>query len=323
MLGLSLITGPDAGLVHELVVRLSADVGPAVMAHDLGVSETLEWLDDLKSNSEPLQVLLTLPWERSVNEWLGDWKRSTHCGPLSKKYTITTIALGIRVGELQRSLSNGTLVGEQPFVERLLETIEVSSHVVLDQNDAETVHLCRALQPEIRPVVLPEAWPKASSTGPRAAWKDLIDAKTIKPPFGAQYHLFQARRPLNHQRFDDWLRQPHLGLVRARGFAWVEERPELVLEVSISGAHRAFRPAGTWWIGMRRSHWPREVDHLKRIQSQWHPDFGDRLQAIGIIGYQCNLTPIVQALEDCLATDEELGTNWEQLAMVPDPFPGL
>ena len=323
MIHLLLVTGPEPAIVQELCVRLSACHSNVILGHDYTVERTRQWLEASGQPATTLHAILTVPWTVSVHDWLAQWRRTACQQPLTVSIQLSDIAICLAADSLTTGLDNGTLVGDQSHAERLVETIEVASRVVINRMDTQLVGLCAALQPTIQSIVLPDVWLIEQPYSVHTAWQAIVNEHTIAPPSETRYHLFTTQKPFHTERLATWLKQPLSGLLRARGFTWFHDSPSLVIELSIAGAHRCYRPAGTWWVGMRRSHWPRDRNHLRRIQQQWHPDFGDRLQAVALISHRYELTPIVQGLTQCILTDDELGTEWHQLAMTPDPFAEL
>jgi len=209
------------------------------------------------------------------------------------------------------------------WAERYIESIEAASLIIVNEPCERTASLCTGLSPNVDLCSLDSLRPLPNRfERPQTAWQALINEEKLPSAPSVQRFLFSARRPFDKQRLSRWLRQPLEGLIRVRGFFWVADSPHVIAQLSVAGSYRSWTPVGTWWIGMRRSHWPEDPLRLARIQGQWHPDFGDRIQALGCIGINCDAAEIRENLEACLLQENELGAEWKNVAMVPNPFPG-
>ena len=72
---------------------------------------------------------------------------------------------------------------------------------------------------------------------------------------------------------------------------------------------------------MPRENWPTDPEMLESIESQWVNPFGDMRQELVFIGQGLDQEGVIQALDECLLSEDEvlLGkTYWASLA---DPFP--
>ena len=120
------------------------------------------------------------------------------------------------------------------------------------------------------------------------------------------------------------MKAPWSGVLRACGFCWLENDPESVSQLTVSGGSRRIRRAGTWWVGTGRKYWPREKDRLARMRENWHPDFGDRVQEIAVIGLNMDEDALRASFDQALLTEHEVEEGgWTRSAMTPDPFFGL
>jgi G3E family GTPase len=225
--------------------------------------------------------------------------------------------------KLDSHLEKNHIIDEMSWAKRFVETLEAASLIIVDKPCERATTLCKALNPNAELQSLGSMRPLAQRPKPlQTAWSALLNEEKLPGLPGVERFLFSARRPFDRERLSAWLREPLAGLVRVRGFFWVADCPQVVAQLSIAGSHRSWEPVGTWWIGIRRSHWPEDPAQLARIQAQWHPDFGDRLQALGCIGIDCDTTLLRESLESCLLSQAELGAHWRNIAMVPNPFPG-
>jgi len=129
--------------------------------------------------------------------------------------------------------------------------------------------------------------------------------------FGISSFSYEARRPFDPQKFYDFIHSKDIAgkLIRSKGFFWLATRPQL---------------AGSWSQagGMARyGAWPEDPEYLKAIEEQWMEPFGDMRQELVFIGQGLNKNDIIERLDRCLLTDDQLIQGHHVWAEMPDPFP--
>ena len=138
--------------------------------------------------------------------------------------------------------------------------------------------------------------------------------------YGVSSFSFEARKPFHPQRFFDTLHTEFPGLYRAKGYFWTATQPAYLAEMSIAGTVREYNPSGVWWASMPKEEWPQDEESLAYVEQIWDSEFGDRAQKLIFIGKPEILTPLREALENSLMTDEELQKGQEFIAQIADPF---
>jgi len=79
--------------------------------------------------------------------------------------------------------------------------------------------------------------------------------------------------------------------------------------------------AGRWWAAVPREQWPQTPEMEAHIANFWREPYGDRHQELVFIGQELDKETLVQALDICLMTEEELRDLPRLLASIHDPFP--
>lgn len=149
-----------------------------------------------------------------------------------------------------------------------------------------------------------EACPRGAHRRSPAAWERVLRGEPV-----AGAHRAFSPRPVDLEKL------PALATGgRLVGLCWSLQAPGAVLRVSIYDAEIQVARAGTWWVGTKHSHWPKDPAHLARIQAQWRSDFGDRRSEWVRLGGPLDLEPV-------LVPEGALG-GWEGAADFPvPPFP--
>lgn len=140
--------------------------------------------------------------------------------------------------------------------------------------------------------------------------------------YGIGSFVYRARRPFAPARFQTFLQRIWPGLVRAKGHFWLATRPDWVGEMSLAGAVCRTDPMGRWWAEVPRERWPDHPEWRARLETHWHPIWGDRRQELVFIGIGMDEAAIRAALDTCLVGDPACDrfdpADWRNL---PDPFP--
>lgn len=141
--------------------------------------------------------------------------------------------------------------------------------------------------------------------------------------YGIASFSYMARRPFHPQKFHDFLHgtEQFGKLIRSKGYFWLATRPEFAGQWSQAGGIARYGFAGMFWKAVPEKNWPRDADSLATIKEQWVEPFGDMRQELVFIGQNLDRNGMVEALDDCLLTEEEVlegRTYWQTF---PDPFP--
>jgi len=111
-------------------------------------------------------------------------------------------------------------------------------------------------------------------------------------------------------------------VLRAKGFVWLASAPQLQGEFSLAGNHFTVTPGNPWWAEIDKEHWPAGLETA--IAPLWHEPYGDQQQEIVIIGQSLNKEALIEALNECLVSDDEMKFGqevWNRMcSKAGDPF---
>ena len=141
--------------------------------------------------------------------------------------------------------------------------------------------------------------------------------------FGISSFSYEARRPFDPQKFYDFIHSKDIAgkLIRSKGFFWLATRPQLAGSWSQAGGMARYGAAGLFWKAVPKEQWPEDPEYLKAIEEQWMEPFGDMRQELVFIGQGLNKNDIIERLDRCLLTDDQLIQGHHDWAEMPDPFP--
>ncbi|MFC3122614.1 zinc metallochaperone GTPase ZigA [Agaribacter flavus] len=141
--------------------------------------------------------------------------------------------------------------------------------------------------------------------------------------FGISSFTFEARRPFHPQKFYDFLHSKAIAgkLIRSKGFFWLATRPQLAGSWSQAGGMARYGAAGLFWKAVPKEQWPDDPEYLTAIEAQWVEPFGDMRQELVFIGQGLDKHDIIQRLNACLLSEEEVLLGSQVWITYPDPFP--
>lgn len=147
------------------------------------------------------------------------------------------------------------------------------------------------------------------------------------PPETEEYSIarfaYHARRPFDPQKFHDLLHADWFGegLLRSKGFFWLATRPQFAGQWSQAGGIAHYAPAGMFWKAIPEANWPDDREYCGYIMEKWQKPFGDMRQELVFIGQNMDKTRMIEALDNCLLSEEQVLDGMEAWRQLPNPFP--
>ena len=126
--------------------------------------------------------------------------------------------------------------------------------------------------------------------------------------YGISSFSYVARRPFYPQKFYEFLHgtEQYGKLIRSKGFFWLGSRLEYAGQWSQAGGIARYGFAGRFWKSVPKQDWPTDREYLESIEESWVEPFGDMRQELVFIGQNLNKTAMIDALNDCLVSEEDL-----------------
>jgi G3E family GTPase len=140
----------------------------------------------------------------------------------------------------------------------------------------------------------------------RPLWVQELDGYKDHVPeteeYGIESFAWRARRPYDAHRIRAVLAGAMPGVLRDKGWLWVETDPNLMFDYSVAGGLTDIRVLGRWWAASPQKGWPTGTEAVARIHANWHAPFGDRRHELVFIGTGMDRSAIVAALDACLVS---------------------
>ena len=141
--------------------------------------------------------------------------------------------------------------------------------------------------------------------------------------YGIASFSYEARRPFHPEKFLNFLHstQKFGKLIRSKGFFWLATRPEFAGQWSQAGGIAHYGFAGMFWKAVPEKDWPQDEEYLSSIKEQWVEPFGDMRQELVFIGQHLDKEKMINSLDQCLLTEDEVLKGREYWESLNDPFP--
>lgn len=156
-----------------------------------------------------------------------------------------------------------------------------------------------------------------------AGWRKLMDAETgiQKGEQSVTSFVYRARRPFHPLKFWNLIQDPLPGVFRAKGFFWLATRMGIVGGLNIAGAECHYSPAGQWWAAHAGENHSGHAEVPDRLKNEWAEPYGDRRQAIALMGIDLDFVNLSKRLDACLLDDSEMNSGEPGWTTLADPFP--
>ncbi len=141
--------------------------------------------------------------------------------------------------------------------------------------------------------------------------------------YGIGSFSYEARRPFHPEKFHQFLHSTEKfgKLLRSKGYFWLATRPQLAGQWSQAGGIASYGFAGMFWKAIPEKDWPDDEDYLASIKKQWVEHFGDMRQELVFIGQGLDQSKMIEALDECLLSEEEVLKGKSYWSTLSDPFP--
>lgn len=141
--------------------------------------------------------------------------------------------------------------------------------------------------------------------------------------YGIGSFSYEARRPFHPEKFHQFLHSTEKfgKLLRSKGYFWLATRPQLAGQWSQAGGTASYGFAGMFWKAIPEKDWPDDEDYLASIKKQWVEPFGDMRQELVFIGQGLDQSKMIEALDECLLSEEEVLKGKSYWSTLSDPFP--
>ncbi|MBB3109768.1 G3E family GTPase [Paenibacillus phyllosphaerae] len=152
---------------------------------------------------------------------------------------------------------------------------------------------------------------EAASTS--AGWLRELELPAHTPEteeYGIASFVYERVRPFHPERLYRWLADWPEQIVRAKGIVWLASRNQIGQNLSQAGPSIQFGPSGYWVASLPKHEQDALLSEEPDLAKQWHPDYGDRINKIVLIGIGMNRDELVRGLDTCLLTEEEMRMDW-------------
>ncbi|MYL48211.1 GTP-binding protein [Halobacillus litoralis] len=138
--------------------------------------------------------------------------------------------------------------------------------------------------------------------------------------YGIGSFVYRRKRPFHPERFMHWLENWPPGIVRSKGFFWLATRNDDAGLLSQAGSSLMIQGAGNWIATFPAEERAELLEEDPALKETWDARYGDRQTELVFIGIDMDREDIIQTLDRCLLTEEEMDRNWSGFH---DPLPAF
>ncbi|GEN52366.1 GTP-binding protein [Halobacillus faecis] len=229
---------------------------------------------------------------------------------------------------------------EREVIDLLIDQIEFANVLVLNKTDLveeidrkELKAVLQQLNPEAKIIetsfsqvplqeVLDTSLFDFENASQGAGWIKELNNEHVPETeeYGIGSFVYRRRRPFHPERFMHWLENWPPGIIRSKGFFWLASRNEDAGLLSQAGSSLMIQGAGNWIATFPEKERQELFQEDPQLQETWDARYGDRQTELVFIGIDMDRKDIIQTLDRCLLTDEEMDRSWEGLH---DPLPAF
>lgn len=266
--------------------------------------------------SEPIPVAQTFTY---TDENLG-----IHLAELCRLDTMVTVVDGYRFWHdftsgdtLLERKEAVTEEDQREIADLLIDQIEFANVLLLNKSDLLTEEkvnelsgVLRSLNPDAKIIhtvkanvdlheVLNTGMFDFEAASQGAGWMKELNQEHIPETeeYGIGSFVYRSKRPFHPERFMNWINEWPVEVIRAKGFLWLATRNDLAILLSQAGPSLSMERVGTW------------------IEEE-----GSKMNELVLIGIQMNQQAIIDSLDRCVLTNEEMEQDWTNF---PDPLPNV
>ncbi|WP_206922535.1 GTP-binding protein [Alicyclobacillus suci] len=128
--------------------------------------------------------------------------------------------------------------------------------------------------------------------------------------YGITSFVYRRQKPFHPQRIAQWLENWPPEVVRAKDMMWLASRNDVAITFSQAGPSIQIGISGYWVAALPEEEQADVFAQEPEWATTFHPVWGDRINEIVLIGIDVNWPGLIESLDECLLTDDEMAEDW-------------
>lgn len=157
----------------------------------------------------------------------------------------------------------------------------------------------------------------SQSAGWMAELEEGHDHEDAAAEHGVTSFVYRENRPFHPERIAAYLPELPDDVIRAKGSFWVAGQEEVAMGMDKAGRSVRAGPSRRWLASLPEAQQERYLEAYPEFRETWDETWGDRGIELVFIGRSLDEAAIVEALDECLLTDDEMTDDW---TAYPNPF---
>ncbi|MGG3448688.1 GTP-binding protein [Domibacillus aminovorans] len=138
--------------------------------------------------------------------------------------------------------------------------------------------------------------------------------------YGIASFVYRSKKPFHPDRLMKWIEEWPDEVVRAKGFLWLATRNNVAVLLSQAGPSLTIERAGDWVAAYPEEEQQQILKEEPELLARWDEEYGDRMTELVLIGIGMDQKQMIETLDSCLLTEEELVQEWTNFH---DPLPSF
>ena len=139
--------------------------------------------------------------------------------------------------------------------------------------------------------------------------------------YGVSSFVYRRGLPFHPRRLTEFLDDLPKSVVRAKGFVWLPHSEKFSVSLNVATNQYRLTVAGKWIAELPEEKREEMLEENPVLRENWHPEWGDRGAQLVFIGADMDQDAVTDALDDCLLTDQEMESDWEEMENPIDTLP--
>lgn len=139
--------------------------------------------------------------------------------------------------------------------------------------------------------------------------------------YGISSFVYRRSRPFHPSRLKEFLDDLPDSVVRAKGFVWLPQSETFSVALNVAANEYRLAVAGKWIAELPEEKREEMLDDNPVLREEWDEEYGDRGAQLVFIGVDIDREAIARELDNCLLTDEEMDSDWDDIESPVETVP--
>lgn len=118
--------------------------------------------------------------------------------------------------------------------------------------------------------------------------------------YGISTFVYERRRPLVREKFEAFLDEYPISIIRTKGLVWFQDEPDNSYLFEQAGKQASAQNYGPWFASESKEEQRRILEENPDLLKIWDEKYGDRIIRLVFIGQHMDKKKVIAAMDSCL-----------------------